>query len=76
MNSVFPDRYYMGNYLEITYSYPPGTSPDEKVDYLEAEVRLYGDEEKNELVVKESVVLDLRYNVNRRDGATADRAAL
>ncbi len=76
VNSVFPDRYYMGNYLEITYSYPPGTSSDEKVDYLEAEVRLYGDEEKNELVVKESVVLDLRYNVNRRDGATADRAAL
>ena len=70
------DGYYMGNYLEITFSYPSGTSPDGKVDYLEAEVRLYSDAEKNEMVVKESVVLDLRYHVNRQDRVTADRASL
>ncbi len=76
VNSIFTDRYYMGNYLEITFSYPSGTSPDGKVDYLEAEVRLYSDAEKNEMVVKESVVLDLRYHVNRQDRVTADRASL
>lgn len=74
VGSIFTDRYYMGNYLEIIFSYPPGTDPDGKVDYLEAEVRLYSDAEKNELVVKESVALDLRYNVNRQDRETAGRA--
>ena len=75
VDHVFTDRYYMGNYLEITFSYPPGTSPDGQVEYLEAEVRLYADEEKRELVVKESVVLELRYHVKRQDRVTADRAA-
>lgn len=75
VNHVFTDRYYMGNYLEITFSYPPGTSPDGQVEYLEAEVGLYADEEKTKLVVKESVALDLRYRVKRQDRVTADRAA-
>lgn len=75
VNSIFTDKYYMGNYLEIVFSYPPGTLPSGNVDYLEAEVRLYSDAEKTELVVKESVVLDLRYDVKRQDGVTANKAA-
>jgi len=73
VSSIFTDGYYMGNYLEIIFSYPPLAAPDEVVDYLEAEVRIYGDEQRNELVVKESVVLDLRYEVKRQDGITANR---
>ena len=73
VSSIFTDGYYMGNYLEIIFSYPPSAGPDEVVDYLEAEVRIYGDEQRNELVVKESVVLDLRYEVKRQDGITANR---
>ncbi len=76
VNSVFTDGYYMGNYLEIIFSYPAGTVQDGVVDYLEAEVRLYNDAERTELVVKENVVLDLRYDVKRQDRVTADKAEL
>lgn len=76
VNSVFTDGYYMGNYLEIIFSYLAGTVQDESVDYLEAEVRLYSDAQRTELVVKEHVILDLRYDVKRLDGVTANKAVL
>ena len=75
VSSIFTDGYYMGNYLEVIFSYPPGTVPGGQVDYLEAEVRLYGDGQRSELMVKETVVLDLRYDVKREDHVTADQAS-
>lgn len=75
VSNVFTDGYYMGNYLEVIFSYPPGTVPGGQVDYLEAEVRLYGDGQRSELMVKETVVLDLRYDVKREDHVTADQAS-
>lgn len=75
-NKTFADRYYMGNYLDITFSYPSSGPPaaDETVRYLEADVRLYSDAEKNELVVQDKVVLDFRYEVKRKDEKTAAEA--
>lgn len=74
-NKTFADRYYMGNYLDITFSYPSAGPPSdgEAVPYLEAEVSLYNGPEKDEsqLVVKDRVVLDFRYEVKRKDEVTA-----
>ena len=70
--AVFADDYYIGNYLEVTFSYPAeGVSAGGGVACLEADVRLYSDREKNNLVVQESVLLDLRYAAVRKDEVTA-----
>ena len=74
---VFPEGYYMGNELEIVFSYPEdeaGKIPadTEPVNYLEAEVRLYRDGEGGKvLAARDSVVLDFRYPLVRKDGVTA-----
>lgn len=70
---VFPDGYYMGNYLKITFSYPGGTANGSPVTYLEATLSLYNDADREEehLVAKEKTALDLRYSVVRRDEQTA-----
>lgn len=70
---VFPDGYYMGNYLKITFSYPGGTANGSPVTYLEATLSLYNnaDREEEHLVAKEKTALDLRYSVVRRDEQTA-----
>lgn len=71
--AVFADDYYIGNYLEVTFSYPAGVSK-ERVACLEADVKLYSDKEKSNLVVQESVLLYLRYAVVRKDEVTAGDA--
>ncbi|MDE7013225.1 MAG: type II secretion system GspH family protein [Kineothrix sp.] len=71
---VFTDGYYMGNYLKIEFSYPPGVGADDSpVTYLEAKLSLYNNEDRQpeHLVAQEEVVLDFRYTVVRRDGVTA-----
>lgn len=70
-SKVFSDGYYMGNYVEVTFSYPSGTSDEGKVEYLNAEVKLYRDKDKTELLAQDSVTLDLRYDAKRHDKATA-----
>ena len=72
--AVFADDYYMGNYLEVTFSYPAGVSAGDGVACLEADVKLYSDKEKNNLVVQESVLLYLRYAAVRKDEVTAGDA--
>ncbi len=72
--AVFADDYYMGNYLEVTFSYPAGVSAGGGVACLEADVKLYSDKEKNNLVVQESVLLYLRYAAVRKDEVTAGDA--
>lgn len=71
VQKVFADGYYMGNFLEINFSYPPGLNEDDEVSYLEAEVRLYRDEGKQELLVQDHVTLDLRYQAVKKTGVTA-----
>lgn len=70
-SKVFADGYYMGNYVEVTFSYPPGTADKAQVEYLNAEIKLYRDEEKNDLIAQDSVTLDLRYTAARHDELTA-----
>lgn len=72
--AVFADDYYIGNYLEVTFSYPAGVSAGGGVAYLEADVRLYSDKEKNNLMVQEKVRLYLRYAAVRKDEVTAGDA--
>lgn len=73
--AVFADDYYIGNYLEVTFSYPADVlSEGDRVAALEADVKLYSDKEKSNLVVQESVLLYLRYAVVRKDKVTAGDA--
>ncbi|MCI8566385.1 MAG: type II secretion system protein [Lachnospiraceae bacterium] len=72
---IFTDGYYMGNYLEITFSYPPksdGTTPQvgDPVEYLLAEVCLYSDAARTQLVTRDTAVIDFRYEVKRNDALT------
>lgn len=69
-NKTFADRYYMGNYLDVEFSYG-STDAEGNVKSLKADIALYSDSGKTQLVVKDSVVLDLRYDVKKEDGSTA-----
>ena len=60
-----------GNYIEIKFSYPPGTADGASVKYLNADLRLYADEAKTDLIARDSVTLDLRYDAKRYSEATA-----
>lgn len=70
-SKVFADGYYMGNYVEVTFSYPPGIGDKAQVEYLTAEVKLYRDKDKSDLIAQDSVTLDLRYKATRHDDETA-----
>ena len=61
----------MGNYIEIKFSYPPGTADGASVKYLNADLRLYADEAKTDLIARDSVTLDLRYDAKRHSEVTA-----
>ena len=79
VSSIFPEGYYMGNYLEITFSYPKddaGSFPgdDANVEYLIADVKLYRDEALTDLVVSDSVTLNFKYLVKRKKAPTAKSA--
>lgn len=71
VQKVFADGYYMGNFLEIEFSYPPGLNEGDEVGYLEAQVKLFGDEGKQELLVQDHVTLDLRYQAVKKTTVTA-----
>lgn len=73
--NIFTDGYYMGNYLEIEFSYPTGAGPaDSPVSYMEAKLSLYNNEDRQpeHLVAQENVILDFRYAVVRKDSETAE----
>lgn len=69
-NKTFADKYYMENYLDIEFSY--GSSDAEgNIRSLKADVTLYSDRERTQVAAKDSVALDLRYDVKRKDEVTA-----
>lgn len=72
---IFTDGYYMGNYLEIEFSFPSeANASGDSVPYVNADVKLYGtdsDGNKAQLIVQEKVVLNFRYAVVRNDEVTA-----
>ncbi len=67
--AAFADEYYMGNNLKITFSFPSAVSVGDKAEWLEAHVALCDSAGRE--VVQEDVVLDLRYEVVRKDEVTA-----
>lgn len=71
--NIFTDGYYMGNYLEIEFAYPPGVVADGSPTYMEAKLFLYNNEARQpeHLVAQEDVILDFRYTVVRKDSVTA-----
>lgn len=77
ITTAFGKGYYMGNYLEIDFSFPPGIDVEDEVTSLYANVRLYGtdsDGKKDDgqlIVQEENVVLNFRYALVRKDGITA-----
>lgn len=70
---IFTDGFYMGNYLQMEFSYPAGTADGDSVTYLTAMLSLYSDAgcSSDHLVATEDVILDFRYFVERRDDVTA-----
>lgn len=75
---VFADGYYMGNYLEVEFSFPDGIDSGQDVGYLNVELSFYEvrkepdtGELRKRLVLTDSAVLDFRYKVQRRDEVTA-----
>lgn len=72
VSNVFTDGYYMGNYLEVIFSYPPGQAVDQPIAYLELEVNLYEDEARTRLAAGARAVVDFQYLVTRKDAVTAE----
>ncbi|MCI8597914.1 MAG: type II secretion system protein [Lachnospiraceae bacterium] len=76
--------YYMGNYVEVVFSFPDdseaepiqsagGTVTGRRYPYLNVEVSLYSDpnREEKDLVVRDTAVLNFRYPIRRLDEVTA-----
>lgn len=76
--SIFTDGFYMGNYLQMKFTFPAeAASEGDAVTYLEAELSLYNHADRlpEHLVAQETVILDFRYLVVRKDAVTAVTAA-
>ena len=75
VSQIFTDRYYIGNYLEIEFSFPAGVADGDSVAYVNADVKLYDMDSsggKGRLIAEEKeVVLNFRYAVVRNDDITA-----
>lgn len=69
VNPVFPKKYYMGMYLDVSFSYPDGVAVGDQVSYLNVKVTLYEDETKAKLLSEEETVVRLRYQVKRSPDA-------
>lgn len=73
LSKTFADGYYMGNYLQITFSFPENIVNGNEVTYITAKLCLYNNSDRlpEHLVAQEEVILDFRYKVKRNDLKTA-----
>lgn len=71
VTTAYGKGFYMGNYVEVIYSFPDGTAEDSEVDNIKATVRLYSDIGKTNLLAEDSEILDFRYTVKCKMGKTA-----
>lgn len=69
--TAYGKGFYMGNYVEVTYTFPEGAAEGSKVSNVKATVRLYSDAAKTNLVAEDSEILDFRYNVTCKMAKTA-----
>lgn len=69
--TAYGKGFYMGNYVEVTYTFPDGSKEGSKVSNVKATVRLYSDATKADLIAEDSESLDFRYNVTCKMAKTA-----
>ena len=69
--AVFGKGFYMGNYLEVTYSFPDGVAEGATVDGITATLKLYADEAHTIELVSDTELLSFRHRVVRKDAVTA-----
>lgn len=58
--TAFGKGFYMGNYLEIEYSVPSGTTDGTKVSSIVAKVTLYSDRDRKHAVASDTELLEFR----------------
>ena len=58
--TAFGKGFYMGNYLEIEYSVPSGTTDGTKVSSIVAKVTLYSDKDRKYVVASDTELLEFR----------------
>ncbi len=71
VQQVFADKYYMGNYLKLQFSFPDGVGNGDQVSYINIHAELYKDEARTDLLAAEDFVVELRYDAKRIDAVTA-----
>lgn len=69
--AVFGKGFYMGNYLEVTYSFPDGVAEGATVDGITATLKLYADEAHTIELASDTELLSFRHRVARKDAVTA-----
>lgn len=68
---VFGKGFYMGNYLEVTYSFPDSVADGATVDGITATLKLYADEAHTRELASDTELLSFRHRVARKDAVTA-----
>ena len=58
--TAFGKGFYMGNYLEIDYAVPSGTTDGTKVSSIVAKVTLYSDKDRKHVVASDTELLEFR----------------
>ena len=71
--AVFGKGFYMGNYLEVTYSFPDGVAEGATVDGITATLKLYADEAHTKELASDTELLSFRHRVVRKDAVTAKK---
>ena len=69
--AIFGKGFYMGNYLEVTYSFPDGVADGATVDGITATLKLYADEAHTKELASDTELLSFRHRVVRKDAVTA-----
>ena len=73
--AVFGKGFYMGNYLEVTYSFPDSVAEGAAVDGITATLKLYADEAHTIELASDTELLSFRHRVVRKDAVTAKKVS-
>lgn len=69
--TVFGKGFYMGNYLDVIWTFPDGITDGSAVDQITATVTVYSDQEKTKALASDTEILQFRHALVRKDGVTA-----
>ena len=72
VTTLYGSGFYMGNYLEVTYSLPDQVTPSSKTNTLVATVTLYRDDTKTDVIASDSEILEFRNEVTVSDKMTIE----